>query len=379
PVKGRAVEWIELINRSGLPVVAVDLPSGLSSDSGRDFEPSVRADITVTFQFPKLCHLLHPASKRCGKVYVANIGIPQWLAEGLHREVLLSVRAPQREPDTHKGKMGHVLILGGSRGKTGAVIMCARASTRTGAGLVSVGVPQDLNSIFETSLVEEMSIPLKGEGRLSKESVGQVLQLQERFSAVALGMGMGWYEEGGEIVRELLLRLERPLLLDADALNNLTTSGLELLKERKYPTVLTPHVGEFQRLTGLEKEYIVENLTEVALEFAVSYKCWLVLKSSRTAIASPEGRVYLSVRGTPAMAKGGVGDVLSGVLTALLGRGLPTEEALKLGVFLHGLAGELAERRKHRESLRALDLVEAIPEAYNLIEDAPHSFLTYLP
>ncbi|RME13466.1 MAG: NAD(P)H-hydrate dehydratase, partial [Aquificota bacterium] len=160
---------------------------------------------------------------------------------------------------------------------------------------------------------------------------------------------------------------------DADGLNNLADLGVEVLRERKGITVLTPHVGEFERLSGLEKSYIVENLVDVAVDFSVRYGCYVVLKSSRTAIATPEGKVYLSVRGTPAMAKGGVGDVLAGILTALIGRGMPVEWALKLGVFLHGLAGELAEKRKHRETLKALDLVESLPSAFRLIESRAYS------
>ncbi len=380
PVSGEAVRWIGLINKSGLPVVCVDLPSGLSADSSREYEPSVKGTLTVSFQFPKPCHLLHPSNLRCGKLYVANIGIPQWLAKDVNTELITRVELPKRPAYAHKGLMGHVLLVGGSTGKTGALIMSAKASTRAGAGLVSVGVPQDLNQIFETSLVEEMSIPLKGLGRLSVESARQVVELQDRFSAIGVGMGMDRYEEGKQVIREILLGIKKPLLLDADGLNNLADLGVDLLREREGLTLLTPHVGEFQRLTGLEKEYILENFLEVAREFAVRYGCYLVLKSSRTVIATPEGRVFLSTRGTPAMAKGGVGDVLAGILTALIGRGLPTEEALKLGVFLHGLAGEIAESKRHRESVRALDLVEELPQAYNLIENEAYSpTFAYIP
>ncbi|MFN4013494.1 MAG: NAD(P)H-hydrate dehydratase [Aquificaceae bacterium] len=381
PVRAEALPWIELINNSHLPVVSVDIPSGLCADSSKEYEPSVRASITVTFQFPKICHLLHPSAKRCGRLYVANIGIPTGLAQDIKREVLLKVSVPKRDPDVHKGLMGHVLIIGGSTGKTGAVIMSAKASTRAGAGLVSVGIPEDLNPIFESSLVEEMSIPLRGKGRLSVEAAREVIEIQSRFSAVAVGMGMHRYPEGRLIIRDLLLGLDRPLLIDADGLNNLADLGVEVLRERKgIITLLTPHVGEFERLSGLRKDYILENLMDVAQDFAVKYGCYLVLKSSRTVIATPEGKAYLSIRGTPAMAKGGVGDVLSGILVALLGRGLPAEEALKLGVFLHGLAGEIVERKGHRESLRALDLVEAIPEAYNLVEnEAFDSLMSYIP
>ncbi|MDW8433643.1 MAG: NAD(P)H-hydrate dehydratase [Aquificaceae bacterium] len=380
PVRDEGARWIEWMNATGLPIVSVDIPSGLSADSGRSFEPSVKAEITVTFQFPKLCHLLHPASKKCGRLFVANIGIPKWFADVVRREVLLSINLREREVDAHKGRMGHVLLVGGSVGKTGAVIMSARASTRAGAGLVSVGIPKGLNPVFETSLIEEMTIPLSGEHRLSRESAFEVLQIQERFSAVALGMGMERYEEGREVVKGLILGLKKPLLIDADGLNNLADLGVSILKDRGFPTVLTPHVGEFERLTGLQKSHILENLTEVAVDFATEYGCYVVLKSSRTAIATPDGKVYLSTRGTPAMAKGGVGDVLSGVLIALIGRGFVIEEALKLGVFLHGLSGEVAEKRQHRESLRALDLVDVIPEAYNLIENGAFSPpFTYIP
>lgn len=380
PARGDGARWIELIKNSGLPVLSLDLPSGLSADRGRIFEPSVRAYATVALQFPKLCHVLHPSAKLCGKLFVANIGIPPWLAEGIYRDVITGVFVPEREADVHKGKMGHVLLVGGSEGKTGAVIMAARACTRAGAGLVSVGVPKGLNPIFETALIEEMSVPLLDGVKLSLGCVEQILDMQERFSAVVVGMGMGRYKEGAQIIRELIVKVKKPLLLDADALNNLADTGIEILKQREGLTVLTPHVGEFERLSGLPKDYIVENLTDVALEFAQKYGCYLVLKSSRTAIATPQGRVYLSLRGTPAMAKGGVGDVLSGMLSALIGRGLHPEDALKLGVFLHGLAGEVAQKKTHRESLRALDLVEAIGEAYNLIEDEAYEpSFAYIP
>jgi len=162
---------------------------------------------------------------------------------------------------------------------------------------------------------------------------------------------------------------EKPILLDADALNNLADSKrLKVLKERGSSTILTPHVGEFERLSGLPKEEIIHNLMEQALEFAVNNQCYVVLKSSRTAIGTPDGKCFLSPRGTPAMAKGGVGDVLSGILSALVGRGFEVEYALKLGVFIHGLAGEIAEREKHTESVRALDLVEYLPNAYRSLE-----------
>ncbi len=377
PVHGKVEKIIEEINNSGVPVVSVDIPSGLSADTGEVFEPSVRADVTVTFQFPKLCHVLFPASERCGKVYVADISIPRGLAKEIKREVLLpdSLKLYRRSRTTYKTREGHLLIVGGSVGKTGAVVMSAKAATRAGAGLVSVGVPKELNPVVESLIVEEMSIPLPGVERLSYFAVKEILELQERHDVLVLGMGMDRYEEGQDIVLKLLEKWEKPLLLDADGINNLADYGdYSALKNRNIPAVLTPHVGEFSRLTKRDTQFITENQADIAVEFATENNCYVVLKGARTVIATPEGKAFISLRGTPAMAKGGVGDVLAGVLGALMGK-MEIEEALKLGVFLHGLAGEIAEERTHTESLKALDIVETLPEAYRRLEVLREEFL----
>ncbi len=374
PLSATASKWIKGMNTSGLPVVAVDVPSGLLADSPQTTEDHVRAHTTVTFMAPKICHVFYPSAQSCGKVYIANISIPEFTFSHVYREIITRVGLPQRAPDVHKGLMGHVLLVGSSVGKTGALIMSAKASTRTGSGLVTVGVPRGLNSIFETVLTEEMSMPLDGDERLSYACVEKILSLQERFSALGVGMGMDRYEEGRRIVLDLIGYWEKPLLLDADALNNLADAkAMELLRSRKIPAVLTPHAGEFGRLTGLSKDDILSRPTEVAREFSQRYNAYLVLKFSRTVIATPDGKVLISTYGTPAMAKGGVGDVLSGILTSLLGRDMDILSALKLGVVLHGLSGQVAEKSSHTESLRALDLVESIPTAYNLIQHGAYS------
>ncbi|RLJ71573.1 NAD(P)H-hydrate epimerase [Hydrogenivirga caldilitoris] len=372
PLRGDISKTVAEINSSGVPVVSVDIPSGLSADTGKVFEPCIKAALTVTFQFPKLCHILYPSAKLCGEVVVWDISIPEKFATKIYRELITpeSLKLPRREVDTYKNREGHVLIVGGSAGKTGAVIMSALAATRTGSGLVTVGVPKGLNLIFESRLVEEMSLPLQGEDRLSIFGVDTILKIQDKFSALALGMGMGRYEEGQDIVIELLEKWEKPILLDADGINNLADSGeLEILKKRKGVTILTPHIGEFSRLTGLSSEEIIHHQTDVAQEFSKRYRCYLVLKGARTVVSNPEGMTFISTRGTPAMAKGGVGDVLSGMLVSLIGKSLEPTEALRLGVYLHGVAGELAEERLHTESLRARDIIEEIPRAYKSIEN----------
>ncbi len=372
PVKGDLAKVIEKINSLNVPVVSIDIPSGLSADTGKVFEPFIKADITVTFQFPKICHVLFPASKYCGKVFIADISIPERLAESINREIisLKNLKLYKREIDTYKNREGHVFIVGGSEGKTGAVIMSALASSRAGAGLVTVGVPENLNPIIETNLIEEMSLPLKGVSRLSYFCVDKILEFQERADVLVIGMGMDRYEEGQDIMREILLKWEKPLVIDADGINNITDLGKEYLKKRKGITVLTPHVGEFSRLSGLSSKEIIANQFDVAVEFAKEYRVYLVLKSARTVIATPEGKAFISLRGTPAMAKGGSGDVLSGMIGALIPK-MEVEEALKLAVYVHGLAGEIAEEKKHTESVKARDIIEAISEALTKLETSP--------
>ncbi|NPB07120.1 MAG: NAD(P)H-hydrate dehydratase [Aquificae bacterium] len=381
PLRGEPARLAEKLNASPVKVLAVDLPSGLSADEGAVKGPAVRADLTVTFQFPKLCHVLYPASAYCGKVFVADISIPPRLAEGVKREVLLAheLKLYRRSPDTYKTREGHLLVVGGSEGKTGAVALACRAATRAGAGLVTAGVPGGLAPVLETLLLEEMVLPLGEGSRLSLLALNELLNERGRYCALVLGPGMGRYEEGQDLVVTLLERWEGPLLIDADGLNNLADAGrLELLRERPYPTVLTPHLGEFERLSGVTPKEAAGRLTEVARAFAERYGCYLVLKGARTAVAAPDGEVFLSVRGTPAMAKGGSGDALAGVLGALLCK-LEPKEALKLGVYLHGLAGELAEKESHREGMRVLELVEALPKAYALLERLQKSFKPSYP
>ncbi len=380
PVRGRWEEVIKKINAAGKPVIAVDIPSGISSDSGEVIEPVVKADMTITFALPKYGHVLYPASAYCGKVLIRDISIPVHLWEDELKTDLIELQEvkkliPQRSPYTYKNKEGHVFILGGSPGKTGAVIMAAKAATEAGAGLVTVGVAESVNPVLENALIEEMSKPLpESEKGFLYPLVGDFIFQSpdyKRYTSLVLGPGMGRYKGGQEVVEDFLNRWEKPMLIDADGINNLAdmgAKGKELLRKREIPAVLTPHVGEMQRLTGLYREQIIHNQIEVARSFAVENHCYVVLKAARTVIATPEGEAFVNVRGTPAMAKGGVGDVLAGILGALIGK-MPIKEALILGVSLHAVAGELAEKEKFTESVRATDLIRNIASAYRFIKD----------
>ena len=380
PIKGRWVDIVKAINGSGKPVLAVDIPSGISSDSGEVLEPVIKADATVTFALPKYGQVLYPSSAFCGKVFVRNISIPvETVAEGVEVELIqpeeIKKFIPVREPHTYKNREGHVFILGGSPGKTGAVVMAARAATEAGAGLVTVGVAQSLDSVVETLIVEEMSKPLPEieSGYLHPLVWDFAFETAEAqgYTSLVVGPGMGRYKEGQDIIADILQRWNKPLVIDADGLNNLADlgqKGKELLKEREIPAVLTPHIGEMQRLSGVYSKEIVFNQIDVARRFAEENNCFVVLKGARTVIATPTGKAFVNYRGTPAMAKGGSGDVLSGILGALVGK-MEIEKALILGVTLHAIAGEIAEDNSDSESVRPTYLINNLGKAYQFLRN----------
>ncbi len=378
PLQGFYADVVDLINRSNRTVVSVDIPSGLSADTGKVIGKHVVADYTVTFAYPKIAHVFPPACESCGKVFVTDISIPEDVPFllGPERylltadEVLFTL--PPREIMDHKYTFGHVAVIGGSVGKTGAPSMAAEAVLRTGAGLSTVIVPESLNQIFETKLTEVMSIPIKddGKGYFGIGELEPVLETVEngKFSAVVIGMGLGNNPDTYEFVREFVKECNLPMVIDADGINALSESP-EILKLKEVPTILTPHIGEFSRISKKSKEEILSAPCEVALEFSQHFGVTLVLKSGRTVVATKEGKTYVNVIGNPGMATAGTGDVLSGVVGALLGMGIEEEDAAKFGVFLHSLAGDIAAEELTQESLKACDLIEKLPKAIKKIKE----------
>jgi len=276
-----------------------------------------------------------------------------------------SVSLPKRKADTHKGDYGKLLILGGCVGYTGAPTMCARAAVRTGAGLVYLGVPAPIYEITAVKNDEAMPFPLPAEnGGVSAQSVDIIKEKLQICDVCAVGPGMGKSTGTAKAVQYLLENWEKPLVIDADGLNVLA-GQMELLKAHRGPVVLTPHDGEFARLGGVPDG----NRAECAARFAAEYGCILVLKGHRTLVAFPGGEVYITTHGNPGMAKGGSGDVLTGVIAALLGQ-LPAEQAVTTAVYLHSYAGDLCAARMGEYAMTATDLIETLPEATkNIIKE----------
>ncbi len=382
PVSGFYERLIDIVNREAEFIVSLDIPSGLPSDSGKVIGKHIVADITVTFGYPKVSLVMPPACESAGEVFVADISIPDDIAflNSMKRYILsidhVSFLFPERHTMDHKYTFGHLAVVGGSKGKTGAACMAAMSALRAGCGLSTVFVPESLNEIFEVKLTEVMSFPVddhrKGYfGIETEEALIENLN-SRRISAVAVGPGMGVNDEVKDVVHSIIRNVEKPLILDADALNCVAQDP-EILKVAKRWVVITPHIGEFSRLTGKGKDEIENSLCDSALEFATEFNVTVVLKSGRTVIASPDGNVFVNVMGNPGMATAGTGDVLTGVIGGLAAMGLDAEDAAKLGVFIHSLSGDMASEEKGQEGLTAVDLIEKLPQAIKLLRERESS------
>lgn len=371
-ISGPIKKAIADLNASGAQVVSVDIPSGISSDTGAVMGAAVRATATVTFGLPKIGHFLHPGAEYSGELFVEDIGFPPSLTvdERLRCNILdkseMSLLLPERPPYSHKGSFGHVFLIAGSRGKTGAALMAAKASLRAGAGLVTIGIPEYLTGSFQSAVREEMLLPLPdtGKGELSAKGLSEALDFLEGADVLALGPGLGRAEETAALIRELALRSTAPMVIDADAINALE-GRTGILGKVKAPVVLTPHPGEFSRLSDMKKTDIEKNRVGSAAAFAKKTGSCLILKGVPTVVAEPDGEVFINPTGNPGMAKAGAGDVLTGIVAAFMAQGLSPLEASLLGPYMHGLAGNMAASRTSMHSLLATDIIEAIPDAFN--------------
>jgi hydroxyethylthiazole kinase-like uncharacterized protein yjeF len=373
-VRGLFAEAITLVNTSGLPIVAVDIPSGLDTDKGTPLGVAIQAEMTVALSYPKLGEVIYPGLDHVGDLVVADIGIdPRAVAQVAPRTALLepdliSGLVPRREADTHKGSYGHLLVIAGSRGKTGAAVLACRAAMRSGAGLVTLAGPRSLNSIFATSLVEVMTEPLRENSREEMEPLSDAewRTLLERKNALLFGPGIGVSDATQNTLRWLLRNLDMPWVIDADGLNNLALE-LNRLRHAKTAPILTPHPGEMARLIGKDTAAVNGDRIGVARSFAVQHRCHMVLKGARTVIATADGKVFINPTGNPGMASGGMGDVLAGILTALLGQGLCAENAMKLGVYLHGFVGDRIAAAQGEIGLIASDIIAGLPAGLSML------------
>ncbi|MBC8414112.1 MAG: NAD(P)H-hydrate dehydratase [Nitrospira sp.] len=366
-VRSPLSEVIKKANILSDDIISVDLPSGICSDTGMVMGTAIKASHTVTFGLPKRGHLLYPGAEYSGKLTVRDIGFPSTLltSEKIMTSVYQHVDAesalPPRPRNSHKGTYGHVLLLAGSKGKTGAALLAARACLASGAGLVTLAAPETVIQSLQSRVTEAMLLPLpdKGDGTVSLKAADLILEfLRNKCTVMAIGPGLSCDEEIVRLMRVLITKTSAPLVIDADGLNALSLDPGALNKASS-PIVLTPHPGEMQRLTAIMQDSIT-----TAAAFAKKRKCFVVLKGSPTVTAAPDGRAFLNSSGNPGMSTAGTGDVLTGMLSALIAQGLNPLQASLLSVYMHGRAGDAAAQKKGEHSMIASDLIREIPGVF---------------
>ena len=370
PVTGLMAAVIERLNHLRAPVLAVDIPTGLSADTGEVLGAALKARVTVTYGWPKLGQVLPPGRDYVGRLWQVDIGIPPILARETPFELAeareMRALLPGRPGGSHKGNFGHLLVVAGSEGKTGAAALAAEAALRAGAGLVTLGVPASLNDILEAKLTEAMTLPLpeaaaRALGAAAWSPIQEFLNEKNGKSTLALGPGIGTHPETRELVARLVRNLAGPMVIDADGINNLA-ADTACLKDAAGPRILTPHPGEMARLLGLTTPEVQARRLDVARDTAAKFGITLVLKGAQTVVAAPDGRAWLNSTGNPALASGGTGDVLTGIISGFLAQGLAPWDAARLGVYLHGLAADFFVSRHGQRGMIAGDLLAVWPQ-----------------
>ncbi len=374
PARGFTARLIEWINDRPEPVLAVDIPSGVEGDTGTANGPAIVANWTVTMGLLKRGLVLPPGRDLAGEITVAIISLPPAIRAGKHIPFNLletediARMLPEREPTSHKGDCGHAFVIAGSPGMTGAAVLCSQAALRIGSGLVILGIPESLNPILEVKLTEVMTKPLaeNEEGCFSVEAIPAIEEMTAWSDAVCIGPGLSQHPDTKDAVRQMLSKISKPLVIDADGLNILGNEE-EFAGILPAGSILTPHPGEFSRLTGLSISEILEKRVDLTAKKAEEWGVVVVLKGSPTIIADPGGELYCNPTGNPSLASGGTGDVLAGMILGLLAQGCPPVHAACAGVYLHGLAGDIAAEKIGIAATIAGDLDRLLPEAVRLI------------
>jgi ADP-dependent NAD(P)H-hydrate dehydratase / NAD(P)H-hydrate epimerase len=374
PAGGLYEKVIKKINASKKYVFAVDIPSGVDSDSGHLIGPHIKANVTAALALLKRSHLLFPAAESMGEVQILDISIPHEAVEKqgipvawLELEDIQSL-IPKRPTNTHKGEYGHTLVVAGSKGKGGAAGLTGLAALRAGAGLVTLAVPESCHQALEFNPLETMAValPETKTGCVSTKAIDIILENLKGKNALAIGPGLSTDKETVQLLEALLPQVECPLVIDADGINALGKSG-KLIDQIRAETVLTPHPKEMSRLSGWSVQDILNQRIERAGEFAQEHDVTLLLKGARTVVAFADGTVLINPTGNPGMATAGSGDILTGLIAGLISQGLSVPSATSVGAFIHGMAGDIYVEANHEIPLIASDLLDKVPEAIKRI------------
>lgn len=366
--QGNVKRAITTVNESSCPVLAIDVPSGLEADTGKVGEPCIKAKYTVTFAWAKRGLVIYPGKELAGELAVIDISIPSQVLELLDYEQyyvdenIVQGLLPPREREGFKNTFGHVLVIAGSVGMIGAAWLATKAVLRSGAGMVTTCLPSSVAPYFDISLPETITKGLTEtpNGTLAFAAWPDIREILQRKKAVVFGPGLTTHPDIYDLLGKVLAHTEEPVVVDADGLNVLA-QDVNIIKAKKCPLILTPHPGEMGRLLGITTKEVQENRVEVAREAAKSLDAIVVLKGAATVTASPQGHVYINSTGCPALATAGAGDVLAGIIGGLVAQGIEPLKAAYLGVYIHGLIGDILAEEKGMRGVIASDILEKIP------------------
>lgn len=367
-------EIIQLINESGKMVLSLDIPSGVHGDTGEIMGAAVKADLTVTFGLPKIGNMLYPGYDLCGKLYVTHISFPPSLHNGdtIKVEINDYLKLPPRQKDVYKGRMGEVLFIAGAASYFGAPYFSALSFLKAGGGYARLAAPGSITPFIAMKGSEIVFIPQKETkaGSLSLENRDSLIELSEKMDMVVIGPGLSLDAETQQLVRELVRTIKKPILIDGDGITAIANE-LEMIRERKGETILTPHLGEMARIAKKDAGEIEKQKIDILQLTAISLHAFIVLKGAHSLIGYPDERVFINLSGNPGMATAGSGDVLTGTIAAMFGLGMSLEDAVRKGVFIHGFSGDLAAADKGEDGITAQDILDYLPLAIKYDREGP--------
>jgi hydroxyethylthiazole kinase-like uncharacterized protein yjeF len=371
-VSGIYRDIIQLINESQCMVFSVDVPSGINGDSGEVMGVAVKADYTVTFGLPKVGTMLYPGYEHCGKLYVSHISFPPALYDSKSIKVAINspVELPERAKDTHKGSYGKALFIAGSSSYLGAPYFSALSFLKAGGGLSYLATPKSISPFIASKGSEIVFVPQKEtpSGSIALKNKDELLEFSQTMDMVILGPGLSLAKETQELVRKLTVKIDKPLLIDGDGITAIAEDSGKI-RRREAPTILTPHLGEMSRITNMEISDINKNKMDVLQRTAEQLNAIIILKGAHSLIGYPDGTVFINVSGNSGMATAGSGDVLTGTIAAMYGLGLSLDDAVRMGVFIHGFSGDVAAVDKGEDGITAQDILEYLPETVKLYRD----------